>query len=104
MLKRGKWPACTASVAGAVLMGATLIGPPGASADRANRPAGAAGRVMVPLGTAPGTPPGARIIGREAGSATLRITVALRSAHPRRLRRLATRVSTPGSAGFRDFL
>ncbi len=59
---------------------------------------------MVPVGTAPGIPPGARIIGREASSATLRITVALRSADPRGLRRLATRVSTPGSARFRHFL
>ena len=104
MLKRGTWPACTASLAGAVLMGAALIGAPGASAAPAHRPGGAAGRVMVPVGTAPGIPPGARIIGREARSATLRITVALRSAHPRRLRRLATRVSSPGSAGFRHFL
>jgi kumamolisin len=59
---------------------------------------------MVPVGAAPGIPPGARIIGRETRSATLRITVALRSAHPRALRRLATRASTPGSPGFRHFL
>ena len=104
MLKRRTWPACTASLAGAVLMGAALIGAPGATAAPESGAGRAAGRVMVPVGPAPGIPPGARIIGREASSATLRITVALRSAHPRGLRRLATRVSTPGSAGFRDFL
>ena len=104
MLKRRTWPACTASVAGAMLMGAALIGPPGASAASTGRPGAAARRVMVPVGTAPGIPPGARIIGREASSATLHITVALRSADPRGLRRLATRVSTPGSARFRHFL
>ena len=104
MLKRGTWPAYLASLAGAMLMGAVLIGPPGASAASAGRPGRPAGHVMVPVGAAPGIPPGARIIGREASSATLRITVALRSAHPRALRRLATRVSTPGSAGFRHFL
>ena len=104
MLKRGTWPAYTASLAGAVLMGAALIGLPGASAASTGRPGAPAGHGMVPIGTAPGIPPGARIIGREAGSATLHITVALRSAHPRGLRRLATRVSTPGSAGFRHFL
>ena len=96
MLKRGTWPAYTASLAGAVLMGAALIGLPGASAASTGRPGAPAGHGMVPIGTAPGIPPGARIIGREAGSATLHITVALRSAHPRGLRRLATRVSTPG--------
>jgi subtilase family serine protease len=104
MLKRRTWPACTASLAGAILMGAALIGPPGASAASAGRPGAPAGRVMVPVGTAPGIPPGARIIGREARSATLHITVALRSADPRGLRRLATRVSTPGAARFRHFL
>ncbi len=104
MLKRRTWPACTASLAGAVLMGTTLIGAPGATAAPESGAGRAAGRVMVPVGPAPGIPPGARIIGREASSATLRITVALRSAHPRGLRRLATRVSTPGSASFRDFL
>lgn len=104
MLKRGTWPACMASLAGAMLMSVALIGPPGASAASAGRPGAPAGHVMVPVGPAPGIPPGARIIGREAGSATLHITVALRSADPRGLRRVATRVSTPGSAGFRHFL
>ena len=104
MLKRGTWPAYAASLAGAVLIGATLIGAPGATAAPESGAGWAGGRVMVPVGRAPGIPPGARVIGREASSATLRITVALRSAHPRGLRRLATRVSTPGSAGFRDFL
>jgi hypothetical protein len=104
MLKRGTWPACAASLAGAMLMSVALIGPPGASAASAGRPGAPAGHVMVPVGPAPGIPPGARIIGREAGSATLHITVALRSADPRGLRRVATRVSTPGSARFRHFL
>jgi subtilase family serine protease len=104
MLKRKTWPARTASLAGAMLMTAALAGPSGASAASAVRPDALAGHVMVPVGTAPGLPPGARIIGREAGSATLHITVALRSADPRGLRRLATRVSTPGSARFRRFL
>jgi len=103
MLKRGTWPAWMASLAGAMLMSVALIGPPGASAASAGRPGAPAGHVMVPVGPAPGIPPGARIIGREAGSATLHITVALRSADPRGLRRVATRVSTPGSAGFRHF-
>jgi subtilase family serine protease len=104
MLKRRTWRACTASLAGAMLMGAALLGPAGASATSTGRPGTPAGHVMVPVGTAPGIPPGARIIGREASSATLHITVALRSADPRGLRGLATRISTPGSAGFRDFL
>lgn len=104
MLKRRTWPAYTASLAAAMLMGAVLIGPPGASAAPAGRPGTPAGRLMVPVGTAPGIPPGARITGPEASSATLHITVALRSADPRGLRRQATRVSTPGSAGFRHFL
>jgi subtilase family serine protease len=104
MLKRRTWRACTASLAGAMLMGAALLGPAGASATSTGRPGTPAGHVMVPVGTAPGIPPGARIIGREASSATLHITVALRSADPRGLRGLATRISTPGSAGFRHFL
>jgi kumamolisin len=104
MLKRGTWTACMASLAGAMLMSVALIGPPGASAASAGRPGAPAGHVMVPVSPAPGIPPGARIIGREAGSATLHITVALRSADPRGLRRVATRVSTPGSARFRHFL
>jgi kumamolisin len=104
MLKRRMWPAYTASLAAAMLTGAALIGPPGASAVAAGRPGTPAGHVMVPVGTAPGIPPGAKITGPEASSATLRITVALRSADPRGLRRVATRASTPGSAGFRHFL
>ena len=104
MLKRRTWPAYTASLAGAMVMAAALIGPPAASAARAGRLGGPAGPGMVPVGTAPGIPPGARITGPEAASATLHITVALRSADPRGLRRLATRVSTPGSARFRHFL
>ncbi len=59
---------------------------------------------MTPVGTAPGIPPGARITGPEARSATLHITVALRSADARGLRRLAAQVATPGSARFRHFL
>ena len=59
---------------------------------------------MTPVGTAPGIPPGARVTGPEAGSATLHITVALRSADPRGLSRLAAQVATPGSARFRRFL
>ncbi len=104
MLKRGTWPACTASLAGAVLLGAALLGPHAASAASAGHPGAPAGRVMMPVGPAPVIPPGARILGREASSATLHITVALRSADPRGLRRLAARASTPGSAGFRHFL
>ena len=104
MLKRRTWPASTASLAVAILAGATLIGSPGASAAPAGLGAASAGHPMVPVGTAPGVPAGARITGPEASSARLDITVALRSAHPRGLRQLATRVATPGSAGFRHFL
>ena len=104
MLKRRTWPAYTASVAVAMLAGAALIGPQGASAASAGRPGAPAGHVMVPVGPAPGIPPGAGITGPEAGSASLRITVALRSADPSGLRRLASRVSSHGSAGFRHFL
>jgi subtilase family serine protease len=104
MLKRRTWPAYAASLAAAVLIGAALIGAPGASAASAGRVGTPAGRLMVPVGTAPGVPPGARITGPQVSSATLHITVVLRSADPRGLRRLATRVSTPGSAGFRHFL
>ena len=67
MLERKTWPARTASLAGAMLMAAALTGPSGASAASADRPDALAGHVMVPVGTAPGLPPGARIIGREAG-------------------------------------
>jgi subtilase family serine protease len=89
-----------------VIGAAGLAAPTAASAGsqaRAGR-AAAAGTVMTPVGRAPGIPPGARVIGPEARPATLHITVALRSADPRGLGRLATEVSTPGSAGFRHFL
>jgi len=108
MLKRRTWPAYTAGLAAAVLIGAA--GPAGASAASAGsrpQPARAAApgaAAMSPVAAAPRIPPGATVTGPEAGSATLRITVALRSAHPRGLERLATEVSTPGSARFRHFL
>jgi hypothetical protein len=41
-----------------MLMGAALIGLPGASAASTGRPGAAAGHVMVPVGTAPGIPRG----------------------------------------------
>jgi subtilase family serine protease len=107
MRKRRAWPAGTAGLAAAMVIGAAgLAAPTAASAGsqaRAGR-AAAAGTVMTPVGRAPGIPPGARVIGPEARPATLHITVALRSADPRGLGRLATEVSTPGSAGFRHFL
>jgi subtilase family serine protease len=108
MLKRRTWPAYTASLAMAMLMGAAgLAGVTAAAAgSHAARGGGAAASasVMAPVGTAPGIPPGARVTGPEASSATLHITVALRSADPRGLDRLATQVSAPGSAAFRHFL
>ncbi len=102
MLKRRTWPAYTASLAAAMLIGgAGLAGAGVASAVSQPAPSPA---VMTPIGTAPGIPAGARISGPEARSATLRITVALRPADPGGLARLAAEVSTPGSAAFRHFL
>jgi subtilase family serine protease len=102
MLKQRTWAVYTAALAAAVLTGAAGLA--GASAASAGRGAASAGAVMSPVGTAPGIPPGARVTGPAARSATLRITVALRSADPRGLDRLAAEVSTPGSARFRHFL
>ena len=102
MLKRLTWPAYTAGLAAAALIGGA--GPAGASAASAVSQAAPSPAVMTPIGAAPGIPPGARISGPEARSATLHITVALRPADPRGLGRLAAEVSTPGSAAFRHFL
>ena len=108
MRKRRTWPAGLAGLAAAMVIGAAGLAAPTAAAAgsqaRAGRAAAPAGLVMTPVGRAPGIPPGARVTGPEARSATLHITVALRSADPRGLDRLATEVSTPGSAGFRHFL
>ena len=102
MLKRLTRPAYTASLAAAALIGGA--GPAGASTASAVSQAAPSPAVMSPIGAAPGIPPGARISGPEARSATLHITVALRPADPRGLGRLAAEVSTPGSAAFRHFL
>ena len=117
MLKRRTWPACTAALAAAALIGAAgLSGASPASAGSRAAPApavtglSAAGPASTgpastgPASTGAGIPPGARITGREAGSATLHITVALRSGHPGSLARLAREVSVPASARFRHFL
>ncbi len=97
-----------AALAAAMVIGAAgLAAPAAASAGSqalAGRAAPPAGVLMTPVGRAPRIPPGARVTGPEARSATLHITVALRSADPRGLDRLATEVSTPGSARFRHFL
>src|SRR6202042_370279 len=102
MLKRRTWAACTVSLATAMLIG--TAGLDGASAAPAGRQPGPGAGPMTPVGTAPGIPPGARVTGPEASSATLHITVALRSADARGLSRLAAQVATPGSARFRRFL
>ena len=107
MRKRRAWPACTAALAAAALIAAG--GLPGASAASAGSRAAPARAVTGLSGTSPASaggrvPPGARITGRDAGSATLHITVALRSARPRSLARLAREVSVPSSARFRHFL
>src|SRR5277367_4461140 len=102
MLKRRTRAACTAGLAAAMLVGPA--GLDGASAAPAGQQAGPAAGVMTPLGRAPGIPPGARVTGPEARSATLHLTVALRPAGPRGLSRLAAEVATPGSARFRHFL
>ncbi len=107
MLKRRTWPACTAGLAVTVLTGAAgLAGASAAAAGSRPQPARAApgAAAMSPAAAVPRIPPGATVTGPEAGSARLHITVALRSAHPRGLDRLATEVSTPGSARFRHFL
>jgi len=83
----------TAALATVALAGAALTA--GAAS------AGAAG---APAGEAPALPPGARVAGPESSSATLHVTVALRSADPSGLNLLATHVSTPGSPQFRHFL
>ena len=102
MLKRRAWAAYTLSLAAAMLIG--TAGLDSASAAPAGRPPGPGAGAMTPVGTAPGIPPGARVTGPEASSATLHITVALRSADARGLSRLAAQVATPGSARFRRFL
>ncbi len=79
-------------------------GPGLAGATAATAGSAAPAAVTEPAGTAPVIPPGARVTGPEARSATLHITVALRSAHPRGLARRAAEVSTPGSGRFRHFL
>jgi subtilase family serine protease len=63
-----------------------------------------AGATGAPVGEAPALPPGASVAGPESSSATLHVTVALRSADPSGLNLLATQVSTPGSPQFRHFL
>ena len=89
MLKRRTWLGYTAGLAAATLIGgAGLAGASAASAVSQAAPSPAA---MTPIGTVPGIPPGARISGPEARSATLHITVALRPADPRGLRRCPPR-------------
>ena len=103
MLKRGTWPAYLASLAGAMLMGAVLTGPPGASAASAGRPGRPAGHVMVPVGAAPGFPGGQdHRPGRQLGHPAYHRGAALRS--PPRPAPPGHPVSTPGSSGFRHFL
>ena len=99
MLKRLTY---TASLAAATLIGGAGLA--GASAASAVSRAAPSPAVMTSVGTSPGIPPGARVAGPEARSATLHITVALRAADASGLRRLATEVATPGSARFRHFL
>jgi subtilase family serine protease len=116
MLKRRMWPVYPAGLAVAVLGGLAgtvglAAGPAGAAAQAgaaAAHPAAVQGVQarpgMVPVGAAPALPPGARLDGAEPRSATLHVTVALRSAHPAWLDRLATRVATPDSTQFRHFM
>jgi subtilase family serine protease len=111
MLRQRTWAVYTAGLAAALLGGTGVAGAGPASAGDRVAPAvgvmvraGLAPAGVAPVSTAPGIPPGARVTGPEARSATLHITVALRSADPGGLRRLAGEVSTPGSARFRHFL
>src|SRR5690348_10850148 len=59
---------------------------------------------LAPVSPAPALPAGARVLGPAAASARLRVTIALRSADPGGLTRLARQVSTPGSGTYRHFL
>ena len=126
MLKRRMWPVYPAGLAVVVLTG--LAGTVGASAGTAGAAAGTAGAGtagaaagaaapgagaagartapvgMAPVGAAPALPPGARLAGAEPRAVTLHVTVALRSAHPAQLDRLATQVASPGTTRFRHFL
>ena len=94
MLKRRTWLGYTAGLAAATLIGGAALA--GASAAAAVSQAASSPAVTIPVGTVPGIPPGARISGPEARSATLHITVALRPADPRGLGGLAAEVSHPG--------
>jgi len=95
MLEGRTWPGCTAGLAVVVLIGA---------AGMAGAPPASAGTVMSAVGAAPSLPVGTRVTGPEPRSAIMHVTVALRSADPGGLGRLAMQVSTPGSSGFRRFL
>ena len=59
---------------------------------------------MTSVGTSPGIPPGARVAGPEARSATLAYHGSAARRRRQRAPRLATEVATPGSARFRHFL
>ncbi len=99
MLKRRMWPVYPAGLAVIALAG--LAGAVGASAGTAGA---AALTGPAPAGAAPVLPPGARLAGAAPRAVTLHVTVALRSAHPARLDRLATQVASPGTTRFRHFL
>jgi subtilase family serine protease len=83
-------------LAGAALVSATVVGLP--------RPLSGAAEPMVQVGHNPELPAGATFEGDLTPTATLRISVVLRSADPSGLANYAQEVATPGSPVYRQFL
>ena len=104
MLKRRMWPVYSTGLAVTVLAGLAAQAGAAVQAGAAAAQGAQAGPGMAPVGAAPALPARARLDGTEPKSDTLHVTIALRSAHPARLDRLATKVATPGTTQFRHFL
>ena len=85
-----------ALICAALLAGCLSAGAVGAGA--------AAGGGVVRIGAPPPVPQGARVEGAAPEAKSLRLVVALQPRDPGALERFATEVSTPGSAGFRDYV
>jgi subtilase family serine protease len=85
-----------ALICAALLAGCLSAGAVGADA--------VAGGGAVRVGAPPPVPRGARVEGAAPESKDLRLVVALQPRDPGALERFATEASTPGSAGFRDYV
>jgi subtilase family serine protease len=90
----------TGLVLAAVVTSGGMLAAAGTGAVAAASPA--AGTAAV--GSAPVLPAGARLLGPAPRSATLQVTLALRSRDPAGLAKLAREVSMPSASGYRRFL